>query len=47
MPVPVGPLLYCTTTVFFKVLYYKIKNVFFLFAFMYYLSEKYYIPITV
>ena len=25
MPVPVGPLLHCSTTVFFKALYYKIK----------------------
>ena len=42
-------LLYCTT-VLFKVLYCKIKNVFFIFLclfFMYYLCEKYYKPITV
>ena len=42
-------LLYCTT-VLFKVLYCKIKNVFFIFCvclfFMYYLCEKYYKPIT-
>ena len=38
------------TTVLFKVLYYKIKNIFFNFLclfFMYYLCEKYYKPITV
>ena len=34
------------TTVLFKVLYYKIKNVFFIFL-MYYLCENYYKPITV
>ena len=41
-------LLYCTT-VLFKVLYCKIKNVFFIFCLfvMYYLCEKYYKPITV
>ena len=40
-------LLYCTT-ILFKVLYHKIKNVlFFVFVFMYYLCEKYYKPITV
>ena len=39
------------TTVLFKVLYYKVKNVFFIFCFylffMYCLCEKYYKPITV
>ena len=39
------------TTVFFKVLYCKIKNVFFiflcLFLYTYYLCEKYYKPIIV
>ena len=37
------------TTVLFRVLYCKIKNVFFifLFVFMYYLCKKYYKPITV
>ena len=37
------------TTVFFKVLYCKIKNVFFFFVLflMHYLCEKYYKPITV
>ena len=36
------------TTVLFKVLYCKIKNVFNFFVFgMYYLCEKYYKPITV
>ena len=37
------------TTIFFKVLYCKIKNVFFMFYlfFMYYLCEKYYKPIAV
>ena len=37
------------TTVLFKVLYYKIKNVFIIFClfFMYYLCEKYCKPITV
>lgn len=39
-----GQLLYYITTLS-KVLYYMIKNV--LFAFMYYLCEKYYKPITV
>ena len=41
-------LLYCTTALF-KVLYCKIKNVFFIFClfFMHYLCEKYYKPITV
>ena len=43
MPVSVCQLLYCTT-VLFKVLYCKIKNVFCVF---YYLCEKYYKPITV
>ena len=40
--------LYCTT-VLFKVLYCKIKNVFFIFCvfLMYYLCEKYYKPIIV
>ena len=42
--------LYCTT-VLFKVLYCKLKNVFFIFCvclfFMYYLCEKYYKPIIV
>ena len=50
MPAPVCQLLYCST-VLFKVLYCKIKNVFFIFCvclfFMYYLCEKYYKPITV
>ena len=48
MPAPVCQLLYCTT-VLFKVLYCKIKNVFFILClfFMYYLREKYYKPITV
>ena len=48
MPAPVCQLLYCTT-VLFKVLYCKMKNVFFIFClfFMYYLCEKYYKPITV
>ena len=49
MPAPGCQLLYCTT-VLFKVLYRKIKNVFFTFVFvcffMYYLCEKYYEPIT-
>ena len=45
---PAVVLYYCT----FKVLYHKIKNVFFTFCFvclffMYYLCEKYYKPITV
>ena len=48
MPAPVSQLLYCTT-VCFKVLYCKVKNVFFIFVcvcvFMYYLCEKYYKPI--
>ena len=37
------------TTIFFKVLYCKIKNVFFMFYLflMYYLCEKYYKPIAV
>ena len=45
---PVCQLLYCTT-VLFKVLQCKIKNVFFIFCvfLMYYLCEKYYKPITV
>ena len=34
-------------TVLFRVLYYKIKNILGVFAFMYYLCEKYYKPITV
>ena len=40
--------LLCYTTVLFKVLYCKIKNIFFIFClfFMYYLCEKYYKPIT-
>ena len=42
--------LYCTT-ILFKVLYWKIKNVFFTFCvclfFTYYLCEKYYKPLTV
>ena len=50
MPAPVCQLLY-STTVLFKVLYCKIKNVFFISCvssfFMYYLCEKYYKPITV
>ena len=50
MPAPVCQLLYCTT-VLFKVLYCKTKNVFFIFCvylfFTYYLCEKYYKPITV
>ena len=41
---PVCQLLYCTT-VLFKVLYCKIKNIFLFF--MYYLFEKYHKPITV
>ena len=51
MLAPVCQLLYCTT-VLFKVLYCKIKNVFFIFVFvcflcMYYWCEKYYKPIIV
>ena len=50
MPAPVCQPSYCTT-VLFKVLYCKMKNVFFIFCvclfFMYYLCEKYYKPITV
>ena len=48
MPAPVCQLLYCTT-VLFKVLYYKIKNVYFCVClfFMYYLREKYYKPVIV
>ena len=48
MPAPVCQS-YCTTTVLFKVLYCKIKNVAFIFCacFVYYLCEKYYKPITV
>ena len=48
MPAPVCQLLYCTA-VHFKVLYCKIKHVFFIFrvCFLYYLCEKYYKPITV
>ena len=46
MPAPVYRLLYCTT-VLFKVLYCKIKNVFKILFFMYYLCEKYYKSITV
>ena len=38
-------LMYCTTTVLFKILYCKIK--YFSVFFMYYLCEKYYKPITV
>ena len=34
-------------TVLFRVLYCKIKNIFGVFAFMYYLCEKYYKPIIV
>ena len=49
-PAPVCQLLYCTT-VLFKVLYCKIKNVFFIFYvclfFMYYLCEEYYKPMVV
>ena len=45
---PVCHMLFCTI-VLFKVLYSKIKNVFFIFClfFMYYLCEKYYKPIRV
>ena len=42
-------LLHCITVIS-KVLYYKIKNVFFIFKcmfFMYYLCGKYYKPITI
>ena len=34
-------------TVLFRVLYCKIKNIFGVFVFMYYLCEKYYKPIIV
>ena len=51
MPVLVCQLLYCTITVLFKVLYCKIKNVFFIFRVCLFvciiLCEKYYKPITV
>ena len=44
---PCVQLLYYTTVIF-KVLYYKIKNVFFIFVFvLHVLCEKYYKPITV
>ena len=50
MPAPVRQLLYWTT-VLFRILYCKIKNVFFIFCvclfFRYYLHEKYYKPTTV
>ena len=47
IPASVCQLLYYTT-VLFKVLYCKIKNIYFLFVFfMHYLFEKYYNPITV
>ena len=50
MPAPVCQPSYCTT-VLFKVLYCKMKNVFFIFCvclfFMYYLCERYYKPLTV
>ena len=43
---PVCQLLYCTTLLF-KALYYKTKNVLFCVFLMYYLCEKYYKPIIV
>ena len=47
MPAPICQLLYCTT-VLFKILYCKIKNVYFLcLLFMYHLWEKYCKPIAV
>ena len=50
VPASVCQLLYCTALVL-KVLYYKVKNVSFIFLIclfsMYYLCEKYYKPITV
>ena len=44
------PVVVLYTTVLFKLLYCKIKNIFLIFLclfFMYYLCEKYYKPITV
>ena len=46
MYAPVCQLLY-STTVLFKILYCKIKKVFFFVFVVYYLYDKYYKPITV